>query len=67
MAFRRSIPVSMPISCSMWITSSVATLPVAPGAKGQPHRLIENAGHFLQEDAGEEIAGELLRWMGKAG
>ena len=36
-----------------------------PGAKGQPHRLIENAGHFLQEDAGEEIAGELLRWMGK--
>ena len=37
-----------------------------PGAKGQPHRLIENAGHFLQEDAGEEIAQELVRWMGKA-
>lgn len=38
-----------------------------PGAKGQPHRLIENAGHFLQEDAGRELAGELLAWMGKAG
>ncbi len=37
-----------------------------PGAKGQPHRLIANAGHFLQEDAGVEIAEELVRWMGKA-
>lgn len=38
-----------------------------PGAKGQPHRLIADAGHFLQEDAGEEIAAELLGWMGQAG
>ncbi len=38
-----------------------------PGAKGQPHRLIENAGHFCQEDAGPEIAAELLAWMGRAG
>ena len=27
-----------------------------PGARGQPHRTIEGAGHFLQEDRGEEIA-----------
>jgi len=27
-----------------------------PGAKGQPHRTIEGAGHFLQEDKGEELA-----------
>lgn len=27
-----------------------------PGAKGQPHVRIERAGHFLQEDKGEEIA-----------
>jgi haloalkane dehalogenase len=27
-----------------------------PGAKGQPHTVIENAGHFLQEDKGEELA-----------
>lgn len=28
-----------------------------PGAKDQPHATIEGAGHFLQEDKGEELAG----------
>ena len=27
-----------------------------PGAKGQPHATIRGAGHFVQEDAGEELA-----------
>ena len=27
-----------------------------PGASGQPHRELRHAGHFLQEDAGEELA-----------
>ncbi len=27
-----------------------------PGAEGQPHTTIEGAGHFLQEDKGEELA-----------
>ena len=27
-----------------------------PGAKGQPHTIIRRAGHFLQEDASEELA-----------
>jgi haloalkane dehalogenase len=27
-----------------------------PGAKGQPHVTIKEAGHFLQEDKGEELA-----------
>jgi len=27
-----------------------------PGARGQPHVTIEGAGHFLQEDEGEELA-----------
>jgi haloalkane dehalogenase len=27
-----------------------------PGTAGQPHRTIEGAGHFLQEDRGEELA-----------
>jgi hypothetical protein len=27
-----------------------------PGAQGQPHTTIEGAGHFLQEDRGEEVA-----------
>ncbi len=28
-----------------------------PGARGQAHTTIKNAGHFIQEDAGEELAG----------
>ena len=29
---------------------------MVPGTKGQPHATIEGAGHFLQEDKGEELA-----------
>ena len=29
---------------------------LVPGAKGQPHTTIKGAGHFLQEDKGEEVA-----------
>lgn len=32
-----------------------------PGAAGQPHARIE-AGHFIQEDAGPELARRLLEW-----
>ena len=32
-----------------------------PGAKGQPHARIR-AGHFIQEDAGPELARRLLDW-----
>ena len=32
-----------------------------PGAKGQPHARI-TAGHFIQEDAGAELARRLLDW-----
>jgi haloalkane dehalogenase len=34
-----------------------------PGAVGQPHARI-NAGHFIQEDAGPELARRLLDWEG---
>jgi len=34
-----------------------------PGAKGQPHQVVKDGGHFLQEDKGEEIAGILVSWM----
>lgn len=34
-----------------------------PGAEGQPHETIEGAGHFLQEDKGEEIAGKIVNWL----
>lgn len=34
-----------------------------PGAKGQPHREIEGAGHFLQETHGEELARIIAEWI----
>lgn len=34
-----------------------------PGTEGQPHRTIESAGHFLQEDQGPVIAQHLVEWM----
>ena len=34
-----------------------------PGAKNQPHETIQAAGHFLQEDKGEEIAQKIVAWL----
>jgi haloalkane dehalogenase len=34
-----------------------------PGARGQPHATIANAGHFLQEDAGPELADVVIRFV----
>lgn len=33
-----------------------ASFEAVPGTRGQPHTTIEGAGHFLQEDRGEELA-----------
>ncbi len=33
-----------------------STFEQVPGTQGQPHTTIEGAGHFLQEDKGEELA-----------
>jgi haloalkane dehalogenase len=37
-----------------------------PGAAGQPHPVIANAGHFLQEEQGEALAAVLLDLMRRA-
>lgn len=34
-----------------------------PGAKGQPHTTIRNAGHFLQEDKGSELATVIIDFI----
>jgi haloalkane dehalogenase len=34
-----------------------------PGAAGQPHVTIEGAGHFLQEDRGEELAAAIVDFI----
>lgn len=37
-----------------------------PGAAGQPHRTITQAGHFLQEDRGEELAHLLASFLAQS-
>lgn len=34
-----------------------------PGAKGQPHARLRDAGHFWQEDCGAEAAARIADWM----
>jgi len=34
-----------------------------PGAQGQPHSTIAGAGHFLQEDKGEEVTARMVAWL----
>jgi haloalkane dehalogenase len=34
------------------------------GAQGIDHPVVGNAGHFLQEDAGEELAGYIVAFLG---
>jgi len=34
-----------------------------PGASGQPHATLERAGHFWQEDSGEEAARRIVDWI----
>lgn len=36
---------------------------LVPGAQGQPHATTRNAGHFLQEDKGEEVAAAIVRFI----
>ncbi|MEM7411428.1 MAG: haloalkane dehalogenase [Myxococcota bacterium] len=38
-----------------------------PGAAGQPHATLERAGHFLQEDCGEDVAERVVAWMHATG
>ncbi len=38
---------------------------LVPGAAGQPHTIIEGAGHFLQEDKGEELASLIVDFIAR--
>lgn len=40
-----------------------ATRKQIAGAAGQPHHDFPDAGHFIQEDAGEELATRIAEWM----
>jgi haloalkane dehalogenase len=36
---------------------------MVPGAKDQKHITIKGAGHFLQEDKGEELAAVVIQFI----
>jgi haloalkane dehalogenase len=36
---------------------------LVPGTAGQPHTTIEGAGHFVQEDKGEELGAVVVSWL----
>jgi len=38
-----------------------------PGAANEPHVIVQNAGHFLQEDKGEELAALMLDFLARNG
>jgi len=38
---------------------------LVPGTKGQPHTTIAGAGHFLQEDKGEELAAVVVEFIAR--
>jgi len=47
------------------ITAAMAPVlrATVPGAAGRDHPVIAGAGHFLQEDAGEQLAAEITRFL----
>jgi haloalkane dehalogenase len=60
-----SIPALVAFSDRDPITGAMAPIlqSVLPGARGREHPVIGNAGHFLQEDAGEELAAHIVQFI----
>ncbi|MFC3613916.1 haloalkane dehalogenase [Lutimaribacter marinistellae] len=40
---------------------------LCPGAQGQPHAVLPDAGHFLQEDVGPDLASRTLDFIARTG
>ena len=59
------LPVLLAFSDSDPITGAMAPIlrKLIPGARGVNHPTIHNAGHFLQEDAGEELGKVIAHFM----
>ena len=54
----------------LWSADDAITALAEPFLRGifpnvAPPLAIENAGHFIQEDAGEEVAERILEWLGR--
>jgi haloalkane dehalogenase len=59
------IPVLVAFSDGDPITGAMAPVfrNLLPGAAGIDHPTIAGAGHFLQEDAGEQLGREIVRFV----
>jgi haloalkane dehalogenase len=59
------VPVLVAFSDGDPITAAMAPVlrKLLPGAAGRAHPVIENAGHFLQEDAGPELAAHIVGFV----
>ena len=59
------IPVLLPFSDSDPVTGPMRPIleRALPGARGREHPVIAGAGHFVQEDAGPEMAGHVLAFV----
>ena len=60
-----STPMFLPFADGDPITGAMGPIlaRVMPGARGRRHPTIADAGHFLQEDAGPELAGAIVDFM----
>ena len=70
--FNKSIGIDSPnITCNIGIENifvivaggDVVFQKEIPGAQGQPHTTINGAGHFLQEQKGEEWAETIVKFV----
>jgi haloalkane dehalogenase len=63
---RLDIPFLCAFSDGDPITAAMAPIlqRAMPGAAGRDHPTITGAGHFLQEDAGGRLAGEVVKFVG---
>jgi haloalkane dehalogenase len=63
------VPFLVAFSDSDPITAPMAPVLRAaiPGAMGRKHPTIARAGHFLQEDAGPELAAVITGFLGRLG
>ena len=68
---RRSPPPTCPRWCSGPTSDPILTLETGhrfAAAIGAPEpEVVENASHFLQEDAGEEIGRRIAAWLDEQG
>ena len=62
-ALKRDEPIPASAAVVLLAVPDAKLREVVPGTTDQPHTTIIGAGHFLQEDSGEELAKVLVDWL----